>query len=273
MEPVIKWAGGKRQLLPILSAQFPKKFHAYYEPLLGGGAALFSLQPKIARAADINAKLITVYDVVKNQLKELVNHLGNFQAVVHSIGWSDQYYYHIRDKFNQAQTPLEVAATFIFLNKTCFNGLYRENKKGEFNVPFGKYKNPKIFDFANLTAMSDYLNKNDVIITSDDYTKCTSTAGKDDFVYFDPPYYPFNRESFTSYTKDAFLEKEHEGLFAEFCRLDKLGCKVLLSNSNTPFIRKLYKGYDLTTVAAKRAISSKGSTRHKANLELLIKNY
>lgn len=271
--PFVKWAGGKRQLLPVLSSYFPKSFKTYYEPLLGGGAVLFHLQPKSVRASDANQKLITVYEVIKNQLPDLLDHLGNFQAVIHSIGWSDKYYYHVRERFNSAQTPLELAATFIFLNKTCYNGLYRENKKGEFNVPFGKYKNPQIFDRNNLIAMSAYLNSGDVQITSQDYAKCTATAGKDDFIYFDPPYYPFNPDSFTSYTKDNFLEKQHEELFAEFCRLDKLGCKVLLSNSNTPFIRNLYSRFSVTQLSANRAISSKGSTRHKANLEILIKNY
>lgn len=266
-KPFVKWAGGKRQLIEFIRSRVPQNYDRYIEPFVGGGALLFELLPPKAIISDINNELINAYLVVKNNVDELIEDLSK-----HKNG--KRYYYFIRALNPTALSPIERASRFIYLNKTCYNGLYRENSKGEFNVPFGRYKNPKIIDEHNLRAVSNYLNSADVTIICADYKEICSIAKSGDFVYLDPPYYPINRKSsFTKYTKYDFTEKDHLELFYTFRELDKKGCKVLLSNSNTDYIKSLYKDYIIEEVDAIRAINCKGSERKRGRFEVVIRNY
>ncbi|KKS53584.1 MAG: hypothetical protein UV61_C0025G0012 [Candidatus Gottesmanbacteria bacterium GW2011_GWB1_43_11] len=273
-KPFVKWVGGKRQLL----AQFrrlnlypPEKFDIrtgrYFEPFVGGGAVFFDLLPEKGFLSDLNKELVTTYNIIKNDVEGLIASLKK-----HKI--DKEYFLNIRAKDSKALNDLTVASRFIFLNRTCFNGLYRVNSKGGFNVPYGKYTNPLICDESNLRKVSKSLQN--IEIKHQDYKEVLKTAKKGDFVYFDPPYYPVSKTaSFTSYTAEAFLDKEQIELRDTVLELNKRGCFVMLSNSDTPFINKIYsglKGIRVNKVEAGRAINSKGSGRGKIT-EVLVTNY
>ncbi len=266
-KPFVKWAGGKRQLIKILKKYVPSDFNVYFEPFVGGGALLFEIMPEKAVIIDINEELINSYNVIKNNVEKLIEDLSKHKN-------EKDYYYKIRALNPEELDPVKRASRFIFLNKTCFNGLYRENSQGKFNVPFGKYKNPKILDEENLLAVSKYLNENDIKIIQGDYKEVLKFAQKEDFIYFDPPYYPLNKtSSFTKYNKYDFTEKDQIELAKVFKELNKRGCYLLLSNSNTDFIKKLYKEFDIIPVNANRFINCKGNLRKKQNIEIIIKNF
>ena len=266
--PIVKWAGGKGKLLPDLIANMPSSFNNYYEPFFGGGAFFFYLISKgliqNAVISDLNDDLIGLYKVVRDQVEDLISELSserykNEEAV----------YYKIRAE--EPTDPVKRAARFIYLNRTCYNGLYRVNSEGKFNVPFGKYKNPRILDAVNLRAVSQALKN--VTLLSVDFEKAVATASKGDFVYFDPPYAPLtSTANFTSYTDKGFGTDEQQRLARVFRRLDKRGCYVLESNSATDIIRELYGHYTIVEVYASRAISSDATTRGKI-AEFLIRNY
>lgn len=265
--PFVKWAGGKKQLLPELAAAIPAKFNSYHEPFVGGGALLFSLYNKGLLNKfyiyDYNDELTNAYRVVKSNVNALVSELSSdyYQP-------SEKRFYEIRQ--SSPDDRVKRAARFIYLNKTAFNGLYRVNSRGWFNVPFGKYKNPRILDEDNLRAVSAALQKDEII--TGDFTEVLNHAKKGDFVYFDPPYNPLSKtSSFTSYTADDFSEEDHVRLAETVKILDKRGCHVVVSNSETPFIKELYRDYQITTVTARRMINCKGDGRGKIN-ELLISN-
>ncbi len=266
-KPFVKWAGGKRQLTAFLLNEIPTEFNTYIEPFVGGGALLFEILPKKAIINDLNEELINTYLVIKNNVDDLIESLKKHKN-------EKAYFYEIRALNPEKLSPVERASRFIYLNKTCFNGLYRENSKGQFNVPFGKYKNPKILDEENLRAVSDYLNSIDVKIYNRDYKDICNLAKKGDFIYLDPPYYPISKtSSFTKYNKYDFTEKDQIQLSKVFKELDKKGCYVMLSNSNTDFIKNLYKNFNIKEIEASRAINCKGDRRKKAKVEVLIKNY
>ena len=266
-KPFVKWAGGKRQIINILTQEIPLNFINYIEPFVGGGALLFELLPEKAIINDINIELINAYLVIKNHPDKLIESLKKHKN-------QEEYFYKIRALNPEKLTSIERASRFIYLNKTCFNGLYRENSKGEFNVPFGNYKNPKILDEENIKAISEYLNNANIKILNKDYKEVCEMAQKGDFVYLDPPYYPLSKtSSFTKYTKYDFTEKDQKELSKIFKELDKKGCFVMLSNSNTDFIKELYKDYKIIEVHANRAINSNGNGRKKAKIEVLIKNF
>lgn len=273
-KPFVKWVGGKRQLLRQfreLGLYPPESFNpvtnTYYEPFVGGGAVFFDLLPKNAELSDLNKELVITYNVIKNNVDELVESLKKHI-------YDKEYYLEVRAKMIEGLSDIEVASRFIFLNRTGFNGLYRVNKSGQFNVPFGRYNNPVICDEENLRRVSDALQG--VVITHQDYKNVLKTAKSGDFVYLDPPYYPINAtSSFTSYTAEGFLEKEQTELRDTFVKLHKKGCFVMLSNSDTPFINELYSGLDgiiVNKITAGRAINSKGSGRGKIT-EVLVTNY
>lgn len=273
-KPFVKWVGGKRQLLRQfreLGLYPPEDFNpitnTYYEPFVGGGAVFFDLLPKNAELSDLNNELVTTYNVIKNNVDELIESLQKHI-------YDKEYYLEVRAKKIEDLSDIEVASRFIFLNRTGFNGLYRVNKSGQFNVPFGRYNNPVICDEDNLRRVSDALQ--DVIITHQDYKNVLKTAKSGDFIYLDPPYYPINAtSSFTSYTAEGFLEKEQTELRDTFVKLHKKGCFVMLSNSDTPFINELYSGLEgitINKITAGRAINSKGSGRGKIT-EVLVTNY
>ena len=266
-KPFVKWAGGKRQIIDILIKNIPDNFGTYIEPFVGGGALFFELKPHRAIISDINAELINAYLVIKDNVEDLIESLKKHKN-------EKSYYYKLRSLNPDTLSPVERASRFIYLNKTCYNGLYRENSKGQFNVPFGNYKNPKICDEENLRAVSELLNSIDVQIFNCDYRETCKLAKEGDFVYFDPPYHPLSRTaSFTKYTKFDFNEDDQIELSMVFRELDKKGCYVLLSNSNTDFIRDLYKDYEIIDVEAMRAINAKGNKRGRRKIEIIVKNF
>lgn len=270
--PFLKWAGGKRQLLPELKKHLPASFNTYYEPFVGAGALLFHLQPPKAVINDVNEQLINCYRAILSHLDELIADLKKHVN-------SEAYYYQMRDldrksTFNQ-MSLVEKASRLIYLNKTCYNGLFRVNSQGQFNVPFGSYKNPKIVDVAVLTAVNAYLTNNAVTIFNMDFEKAVAGAQKGDFVYLDPPYDPVSdTSSFTGYSTGGFGKEEQKRLKLVFDDLTRRGCKVMLSNSATKFILDLYGEYrDYTIfVAASRAINSVAAARGKID-EVLVMNY
>ncbi|MCM3799341.1 DNA adenine methylase [Caldibacillus thermoamylovorans] len=271
IQPFLKWAGGKRQLLPEIRKYVPKRMGTYYEPFLGGAAVLFDLQPKKAVINDINSELINTYLVIKNNVDELIEDLRKHEN-------TSDYYYKIRDldrdknRFSKL-SDVEKASRLIYLNKTCFNGLFRVNSQGQFNVPFGRYKNPNIVNEFVLRAVSHYLNNNEVKILNGDFADAVSSAKKGDFVYLDSPYDPVSETaSFTGYTLGGFSKDEQIRLRDLFVDLDKRGCKVLLSNSATDFIKDLYKDYHIEIVSATRNINSIATKRGKID-EVLVMNY
>ena len=273
--PVVKWVGGKRQLLERLMPLFPETYTTYCEPFIGGGAVLFSMQPKRAIINDYNHELINVYRVVRDNLDELLELL-----YIHQANNSSEYYYEVRawdrDEYLNKMTNIEKAARIIYLNKTCYNGLYRVNSAGQFNSPYGRYKNPKILDVELINDISKYLNENEITILNGDFEKCVESAKTGDFVYFDPPYAPVSATSaFTSYTHEGFGTEEQIRLRDVFVDLTQKGVKVMLSNSDVGAIRELYdniEGVNITVVNATRMINSDASKRGKIN-ELIIRNY
>jgi DNA adenine methylase len=273
VKPFVKWVGGKRQLVPtILANHLPKNYNlqTYYEPFIGGGALLFSLQPKKAVINDSNAELINCYKIIKNSLDELIEDLKNHKN-------NEYYYYDIRDwdreKNFKSKTEVQRASRIIFLNKTCYNGLFRVNSQGQFNVPFGKYKNPNILDIAVLKAVNKYLNENQVRILNSDFQEAVKDAKRGDFIYLDPPYDPVSETaSFTGYDVNGFNKQEQRRLKEVFDDLNSRGCHILLSNACTEFIEDLYKDYPHTKISAIRAINCNGKKRGKVD-EILVKNY
>lgn len=270
LQPFLKWAGGKRQLLPEIRKYIPTKYNTYYEPFVGAGAVLFDLQPKKAVINDVNVELINTYEVIKDHVDELIEDLKKHEN-------DSEYFYKIRDLDRQEEfkslTPVQKSSRIIFLNKTCFNGLFRVNSQGQFNVPFGKYKNPQIVNEIVLKAVSHFLNKSKVTITNQDFQEVVANAKKGDFVYFDPPYDPVSdTSSFTGYSLDGFNKQDQERLRDTFVELDKRGCYVLLSNSATDYIKDLYKDFHIEIVSASRNINSNASKRGKID-EVLVMNY
>ena len=276
IKPFLKWAGGKRQLLSDIKKYLPKSISncTYYEPFIGGGALFFELQPKKAVINDFNGQLILTYNVIKDNVDELIKLLKKYMKK--NI---EESYYNIRnmdrdlEKFNML-TDVEKAARLIFLNKTCYNGLYRVNSQGLFNVPFGKYKNPTICEEIVLRQISSYLNSNEIKILNIDFEQAVSTANKKSFIYFDPPYHSPDKTNFTGYQVNGFDDNEQERLYNVMIKMTNRGIKCLLSNSDTEYIRELYthEFFEIISVQAKRAINSDSAGRGTVN-EVLIKNW
>lgn len=272
VQPLLKWVGGKRQLLPEILPLIPESIGTYVEPFVGGGAVLFEMQPKKATINDMNYELMNVYQVIKSQPEELI-----LELTEHSLKNNSEYFYQIRaldrEENFSSMDPIKKAARIIYLNKTCFNGLYRVNSSGYFNTPYGKYKNPNIINANTIRAISYYLNKNKVKLLNTDYKEALKRLRTDSFVYFDPPYVPISTSSsFTSYTEGGFTLDHQKELKLECDKLNRRGIKFLLSNSDNEFIRELYKDYTIKTVRAKRAINSNALKRGEIN-EVLIYNY
>lgn len=273
--PFVKWAGGKSQLIPQIIRLMPSRFARYFEPFLGGGAVFFHTASynRNAFLSDINLDLINAYKIIRNNVEELITALKYHQDEYTKSPKS--YYYRLRDK-TKGLNKIENAARFITLNKTCYNGLYRVNKKGLFNVPIGRYKNPLICDPVNLRKMSIVLSQSASYLGVIDYKKIlVEKADKDDFVYLDPPFHPIsNTANFTSYTNNGFTLEDQKELATIFKELTRRGCKLLLSNSNTEEIRRLYSDFSHLTELAlvNRSINAVGSKR-VGHVELLIRNY
>ncbi|MBM6825117.1 DNA adenine methylase [Veillonella magna] len=269
--PVVKWVGGKRQLLDEITPLLPKRITCYCEPFLGGGAVLFSIQPSKAIVNDLNADLITVYEVIRDDVEALIESLKKHEN-------TSEYFYALRDidrdKVSyQSLSKVEKASRLIYLNKTCFNGLFRVNSSGEFNSPFGHYKNPNIVNEPILRAVSKYFNTSNIAFYSEDFSKTLSRVHKGGFVYLDPPYDPVSdTASFTGYNKGGFDRSEQIRLKRCCDELTQRGVKFMLSNSSTEFIKELYQEYDITIVKAKRAINADASKRGAIE-EVLVRNY
>ena len=275
LQPFTKWTGGKRQLLGELRSYMPETFGRYFEPFVGGGALFFDLAPEKAVINDFNEELINAYRQIKNNPAELINLL-----IKHKENNSKDYYLELRSADRDGRisrmTGVERAARILYMLRVDFNGLYRVNSKNQFNVPYGRYKNPKILDAELISDISKYLNENEITILNGDFEKCVESAKKGDFVYFDPPYAPVSATSaFTSYTHEGFGTEEQIRLRDVFVNLTKKGIKVMLSNSDVGAIRELYEnieGVNITVVNATRMINSDASKRGKIN-ELIIRNY
>jgi DNA adenine methylase len=260
--PFLKWAGGKGKLIEQYIPYLPKKFKTYYEPFLGGAAVFFYLNPPSAALTDINAELVNAYRCVQDNVEELILNLE-----VHQLRHCRDYYYEVRQ--SPGVTNIEKAARLIYLNKTCFNGLYRENSKGAFNVPIGKYKNPKICNPVLLRSVSAALQNAQIHVRPfEDILEHASSC--DDFVFFDPPYHPLSPTSnFTAYSRYSFTQDDQIRLKYVFAELAERGVKVMLSNSDCPFIRELYSDFNINSIIAPRLINS--DARKRGNItELLI---
>lgn len=270
IQPFLKWAGGKRQLLKEIDKYIPLKISTYYEPFLGGGALLFNLQPKKAIVNDSNYELINAYKVIRDNVEELIQDLEKHKN-------TSEYFYELRAKDRTSEysnlSNIERASRLIYLNKTCFNGLYRVNSQGEFNTPYGNYKNPNIVNEFVLRAVNSYLNKNDIKFLNGDFEDSLKNIRKGAFVYFDPPYMPISdSSSFTGYTLDGFGTEDQIRLKNLCDKLNERGIKFLLSNSTAPMILELYKDYKIVYVDAKRNINSIGNKRGEIK-EILVMNY
>lgn len=254
-KPILKWAGGKTQLLSVLEKASPKRFNKYIEPFFGGGALFYSLQPSNAVISDSNEELINLYRVVANEVESLIERLKLMPN-------DKDFFLSTRKQDIAALSSVERAARTIYLNKTCFNGLYRVNKQGKFNVPFGNYKNPKICDDSRLRSASNVL-RNANIINGDYKQVLRDNAEPGDFIFLDPPYLPISEYSdFKRYTKEQFYEEDHRELAEEVKRLHELGCYVLLTNSNHPLVHELYGDFEISVHQTKRNISSNGNKRN-----------
>jgi DNA adenine methylase len=274
VQPFLKWAGGKRQLLPEIRKYLPKRYNLYFEPFIGAGAVLLDIQPREALINDVNEELINCYRVIKSDPEALIVSARRHQN-------TEAYFYRLRSLDRDAAfkqlSDVERASRIIFLNKTCYNGLFRVNSQGQFNVPFGKYINPLIVDEVVIRAVSRYLNEANVALSSDDFEEAVSGAGRGDFVYFDPPYDPVSdTSSFTGYNLNSFDKDEQRRLKAVCDDLTRRQCKVLLSNSATDFIRELYSDaarYTIIEVEASRNINSVAAGRGKISELLIFNNY
>ena len=271
-KPFVKWAGGKRQILDKLNKYVPTNFDTYYEPFVGGGALLFDLAPKKAVINDSNEELMNVYNVLCDYSKysKMCKLLNKYEA-----NHSEEFYYEIRNMDKEKSfsriSDYKKAARTLYLNKSCFNGLYRVNKKGEFNVPFNKNKKVNTYDGENLLTIHYFLTNNDIKIECLDFEESVKNAKKGDFVYFDPPY-DSDTSTFNSYTEEGFGKEEQRRLARTFKELDSRGVYVMLSNHNTILVNELYKDYNIHIIEAKRSINSKGSKRGNVE-EVIITNY
>lgn len=272
-KPFVKWAGGKRQIVDKLLMHAPDEFNTYYEPFVGGGALLFELSPKKAVINDSNKELINVYNVLRNEekFKKMCSILNTYEK-----NNSEEFYYELRNKDRNKSSfdrlsDYKRAGRTIYLNKACFNGLYRVNSKNEFNVPFGKKTKVNTYDIGNLITVSNYLTMNDIKILNVDFEDSVKDAQKGDFIYFDPPY-DSETSIFNSYTEDGFGKEEQRRLAKVYKELSNKGCYVMLSNNNTTLIKELYKDFNIHIIEAKRSINSNGKKRGKVE-EVIITNY
>ena len=274
-KPFVKWAGGKRQLIPILNENLPKTFGTYFEPFLGGGALLFHMlterHGQKCSISDLNSDLVLSYTTIRDRVESLITSLKNHERNYQKD--SKTYYYSVRE--SNPRSEIEKTSRLLFMNRTCFNGLYRVNSKGKFNVPLGKYANPNIVNEENLRSVSDILQSSKVAIKCRDFESVLRDAKKDDLVYFDPPYQPVSdTANFTSYTNKDFTYDDLSRL-ADLCKnLDSKGCKVLLSNSNSKEVADMFstKPWKVSKIRANRSINS-NSKKRTGHFELLIRNY
>lgn len=272
LQPFTKWTGGKRQLLPVIRELMPKKYNRYFEPFVGGGALFFDLAPKNAVINDFNAELINCYQQIKDNPQELIEILK-----VHQEYNSKEYYLDLRsadrDERIDMMSEVQRAARILYMLRVDFNGLYRVNSNNQFNVPYGRYKNPKIVDENLVSAISTYLNSNQIEIKKGDFEKAVLDVQPGDFVYFDPPYIPLSETSaFTSYTHEGFSYDDQVRLRDTFKKLSDTGAYVMLSNSSSFLVEELYRDFNIHYVEATRTNGAKSSSRGKIS-EIIVTNY
>ena len=272
LQPFTKWTGGKRQLLPIIKSLMPDNYNNYFEPFIGGGALFFDLSPDKAVINDFNNELINCYQQIKKYPQKLIELLAK-----HQENNSKEYYLELRsaDRDNRIDkmTNVERAARIMYMLRVDFNGLYRVNSKNQFNVPYGRYKNPKIVDSDLILSISQYLNSNNIKILTGDFEKAVQDVVAGDFVYFDPPYIPLSETSaFTSYTHEGFTYEDQVRLRDCFKKLDEKGAFVMLSNSSSPLVEELYKDFNIHKAEANRTNGAKTSSRGKIS-EIIVTNY
>ncbi len=272
LQPFTKWTGGKRQLLSVIKSLMPDQYNNYFEPFVGGGALFFDLAPKKAYINDFNSELINCYQQIKKNPQILIELLAK-----HQENNSKEYYLDLRsadrDSRIDKMTDVERAARIMYMLRVDFNGLYRVNSKNQFNVPYGRYKNPKILDGELLLSISKYLNDNDIHILNKDFEEAVEDVRVGDFVYFDPPYIPLSETSaFTSYTHEGFSYEDQVRLRDTFMKLDEKGAYVMLSNSSSPIVEELYKDFYIHKVEATRTNGAKSSSRGKIS-EIIVTNY
>lgn len=272
LQPFTKWTGGKRQLLGELRSYMPENYNRYFEPFVGGGALFFDLAPEQAVINDFNEELINAYRQIKDKPVDLIDLL-----LGHKENNSKDYYLELRaadrDGRLASMTDVERAARILYMLRVDFNGLYRVNSKNQFNVPYGRYKNPKIVDVDLIHQISGYLNENDIEILQTDFADAVAGAQTGDFVYFDPPYIPLNEtSSFTSYTHEGFSYEEQVRLRDTFKELTDRGVYVMLSNSSSPLVEELYQDFNVHFVEAQRTNGAKSSSRGKIS-EIIVTNY
>lgn len=270
LSPFVKWAGGKRQLLPAIARRMPGQFRDYYEPFVGGGAVFMNFQPHSCHISDLNRALINAYLQIRDDPWQVMTVLTKLDAALTRTGAA--FYYEARERYNQklqgAQYDVEAASLFIFLNKHCFNGLYRVNAKGSFNVPYNGSVRPS-YDTANLEALSRFLKG--VTIGCMDFEEAVLRATSGDFVFFDSPYAPLTASSFEKYTKEGFTTADHLRLAHLFRTLSDRGCLLMLTNHDTPLVRELYQGFSIESLPVKRLINRDAA--HRTGREVLITNY
>lgn len=272
MSPFVKWAGGKKQLLDKLKERAPVSFYTYYEPFIGGGAFLLDLHPQKAVINDVNEQLLNVYIQLKINAEAVITELRNYDAAARGI----EYYLSIREAYNRKiaarEMDAECAAMMIWINKHCFNGLYRVNSKGMFNVPYNYKKGGSSMDAENLEAIGQYLRNAEIEIRHGDFEAACLDVKPGDFVYFDSPYVPISETAnFTDYTKDGFSLEDHKRLAGLFRALDSIGAYVMLSNHNVPLVHELYRGFKIEAIDVRRSINRDASKR--IGKEVLITNY
>lgn len=271
-KPFVKWVGGKRQLLSQLESRMPNIYNKYYEPFIGGGALLFDVQPQNAVINDVNGQLLNVYRQLKANPENVIMTIEKLD----NISCSKERYYLLRNRYNEKiqakELDAECAALMIWLNKHCFNGLYRVNSKGLFNVPYNNRVNGTSIEAENLRNIGTYLKACAVEIREGDFEKACEDVQAGDFVYFDSPYVPVSKTAnFTDYTKNGFTLEDHKRLAALFKRLDNLGANLLLSNNDVPIVHELYEGYKIESVGVRRGINSVASKR--TGKEVIVTNY
>lgn len=272
MNPFVKWAGGKKQLLPRLMEHVPEHYDKYYEPFIGGGAFLLDLQPQIATINDVNEQLLNVYIRLQSDVEALIATINELDA----IECDKEHYMKMRERYNKkiasGELDTECAALMIWINKHCFNGLYRVNGKGLFNVPYNNKATGSSIDEDNLRAIAHFLSTSDMTILHGDFENACETVRSGDFVYFDSPYVPVSETAnFTDYTKDGFSYEDHKRLASLFRELDKRGAMIMLSNHNVPLVHELYEGFQIEEISVRRAINSDASKR--VGKEVIITNY
>lgn len=270
--PVLKWVGGKRQLINEIEKRIPIKYNNYFEPFVGGGALFMHLQNHKAYINDCSEELIGTYEIIRDNPEELMALLDEYM-INHEKGQKD-YYLSVRKKDRQKNwnmmSKIQKSARMLYLNKTCYNGLYRVNSKGQFNVPFNNKKTVKLYDKVNILRLSEYLKKH-TVINSGDFEVICELAQKGDFVFFDPPYDLLKEDTFDSYTKESFGTKGQIRLAETVHRLREKGCYVMITNHNTPFINDLYKNYNKSVINVKRMINSNANKR--TGVETIITTY